>query len=127
MRKAPRQRTHSNTEAREAENLTDRTAALHNLKTKEEATMSNPNMEAKVRELLELKRMKEEWESEISSMEDEIKAVMGDEETLLAGVFKVTWTAYTSSRFDSARFRKEHAELAAAYTKITTTRRFSVR
>ena len=89
--------------------------------------MSNPNMEAKVKELLDLKRMKEELEAEITSMEDEIKQVMGDEETLLAGAFKVTWTPYTSTRFDSARFKKEHAELAEAYTKTTTTRRFSVR
>ena len=89
--------------------------------------MSNPNMETKVKELLELKRMKEELEAEITSMEDEIKSVMGNEETLLAGDFKVTWTPYTSSRFDSARFKKDHAELAAAYTKTTTARRFSVR
>ena len=89
--------------------------------------MSNPNMEAQVRELLELKRMKEEIEAEIVSAEDAIKAVMGDEETLLAGAFKVTWTPYISTRFDSGRFRKDHAELAAAYTKTTTTRRFSVR
>ena len=89
--------------------------------------MSNPNMESKVKELLELKRMKEELEAEITSMEDEIKAVMGEEETLLAGAFRVTWTPYTSSRFDSTRFRKENAELATAYTKTTTTRRFSVR
>ena len=94
--------------------------------------MSNPNMEPKIKELLELKCMKEELEAEITSMEDEIKQVMGDEETLLAGAFKVTWTPYTSTRFDStrfdsARFKKEHAELAEAYTKTTTARRFSVR
>lgn len=89
--------------------------------------MSNPNMEPKIKELLELKRMKEELEAEITSMEDEIKQVMGDEETLLAGAFKVTWTPYTSTRFDSARFKKEHAELAEAYTKTMTARRFSVR
>ena len=89
--------------------------------------MSNPNMETKVKELLELKRMKEELEAEIAGMEDEIKSIMGDEETLLAGAFKVTWTPYTSSRFDSARFKKDYAELAAAYTKTTTTRRFTVR
>ena len=89
--------------------------------------MSNPNLEPKIKELLELKRLKEELEAEIAGMEDEIKAVMGDEETLLAGAFKVTWTPYTSSRFDSSRFKKDHAELAAAYTKTTTTRRFSVR
>ena len=88
--------------------------------------MSNPNLEPKIKELLELKRLKEELEAEIAGMEDEIKSIMGDEETLLAGAFKVSWTAYTSSRFDSTRFKKDHAELAAAYTKTTTTRRFSV-
>ena len=89
--------------------------------------MSNPNMESQIKELLELKRMKEELEAEIAQQEDAIKSVMGDEEILLAGTFKVTWTPYTTSRFDSTRFKKDHVELAAAYTKTTTTRRFSVR
>ena len=89
--------------------------------------MSDHNLEPKVKELLELKRMKEELEAEITAIEDEIKGRMGTEETLFAGVFKVTWTPYTSSRFDSTRFKKDHAELAEAYTKTTTTRRFSVR
>ena len=89
--------------------------------------MSNPNMASQIKELLELKRMKEELEAEIAQQEDAIKSVMGDEEILLAGAFKVTWTPYTTSRFDSTRFKKDHAELAAAYTKTTTTRRFSVR
>ena len=40
--------------------------------------MCNPSMEAKVKELMELKRMKEELEAEIAAAEDAIKAVMGD-------------------------------------------------
>ena len=84
-------------------------------------------MEAQIKELLELKRLREELDNEITQAEEAIKAVMGDEETLLAGAFKVTWTPYTTSRFDSTSFKKDHAELAAAYTKTTTTRRFSVR
>jgi len=51
---------------------------------------------------------------------------MGNEETLSAGAFKVSWTTYTASRFDNTRFKKDHAELAAAYTKQTTARRFSI-
>ena len=89
--------------------------------------MSNPNMESQIKELLELKRMREELDNEIQAAEDAIKQVMGDEETLLAGAFKVTWTPYTTSRFDSTSFKKDHAELAAAYTKTTISRRFSVR
>ena len=60
--------------------------------------MSDHNMEPKIKELMELKRMKEELEAEITTLEDEIKARMGDEETLLAGAFKVSWKPYTASR-----------------------------
>ena len=88
--------------------------------------MSNPNMEARVKELMELKRMKEELEAEITAMEDEIKQVMGEEETLLAGAYKVLWKAVTTSRFDSTHIKKDHAELAAAYMKTTTARRFTI-
>ena len=88
--------------------------------------MSNPNMESKVKELMELKRMREELDAEIEAAEDEIKKVMGEEETLFAGAFKVSWKTFTSNRFDSTRFKKDHAELAAAYTKTTTARRFSI-
>ena len=48
--------------------------------------ISNPAMEAKVRELMELKRMKAEIEDAITEAENAIKAVMGSEETLIAGI-----------------------------------------
>ena len=89
--------------------------------------MSNPNMEAKVKELMELKRMKEEIEDEIAAAEDEIKGVMGDEETLLAGAFKVDWKTVVSSRIDTAALRKVMPEIAERFMKQTTTRRFCVR
>ena len=89
--------------------------------------MSNPNMEAKVKELMELKRMKEELEAEITAMEDEIKSVMGDEETLLAGAFKVSWKSVTSSRLDTTALKKALPDIASKFMKQTTTRRFCVR
>ena len=88
--------------------------------------MSNPNMESKVKELMELKRMKEELEAEITSMEDEIKDVMGEEETLLAGAFKVSWKTFTSSRLDSTALKKALPEIASQFTRQTTVRRFSI-
>ena len=88
--------------------------------------MSDHNLEPKIKELLELKRMREELDAEITTLEDSIKTRMGEEETLLAGAFKVSWKPYTSTRFDSARFKKDHADLAAAYTKTTTAHRFSI-
>ena len=74
-----------------------------------------------------LKReIREELEAEITAMEDEIKQTMGEEEILLAGSYKVLWKPVTTSRFDSTRFKKDHAELAAAYMKTTTARRFTI-
>ena len=89
--------------------------------------MSNPNMESKVKELMELKRMKEEIEAEIAAAEDEIKAVMGSEDTLLAGAFKVDWKTVITSRIDTAALKKVMPEIAERFMKQTTTRRFCVR
>ena len=88
--------------------------------------MSNPNLEPKVKELLELKRMRAELDAEINSAEEEIKQTMGTEETLLAGAFKITWKAVTSSRLDSTALKKALPEIAARFMKQTTTRRFSI-
>ena len=89
--------------------------------------MSNPTMEATIRELMELKRMKEELEAEIAAAEDAIKAIMGDEELLTAGAYKVSWSNVTSTRLDTTALKKALPDVAAAYTKTTTVRRFSVR
>ena len=51
---------------------------------------------------------------------------MGDEETLFAGAFKVSWKTFTSSRLDSTALKKALPEIAAQFTKQTTARRFSV-
>ena len=88
--------------------------------------MSNQSMEGKIKELMELKRMREELDAEITAAEDEIKQVMGEDETLFAGAFKVTWKAITSSRLDSIALKKAMPEIAAQFTKQTTTRRFCV-
>ena len=88
--------------------------------------MSNPNMESIVKELLELKRMKEELEAEITAMEDEIKKVMGDEELLTAGAFKVSWKGFTSSRVDTTALKKSMPEIAEQFTKQTKSRRFAI-
>ena len=88
--------------------------------------MSNPSIESKFRNLVELKRLKEELESEITAAEDEIKAVMGNEETLVAGAFKVTWKVITSSRLDSAALKKALPDVAERFMKHSTVRRFCV-
>ena len=89
--------------------------------------MSNPNLEPKVKELMELKRMREELDVEISSIEDELKKAMGDEETMIAGAFKVDWKTVITSRIDTTALKKALPEIAERFMKQTTTRRFCVR
>ena len=89
--------------------------------------MSANEIQSKARELKELKTMKEELENEIAAIEDALKAAMGEQEEMFCGEYKLTYQTVSTSRFDSTLFKKEHAELAAAYTKATTYRRFSVR
>lgn len=90
--------------------------------------MSTKDIESKARELQELRRMKEELEAEITTLEDTIKGemIVRQTEDITAGAYRIKWTSYESSRFDSTRFKKDHADLAAAYTKTTATRRFSI-
>lgn len=89
--------------------------------------MSNPHLEPKVKELMELRRMKEELDAEIASIEDEIKQAMGNEETLIAGAFKVDWKTVVSSRIDTTALKKALPDIAERFMKHTTTRRFCVR
>ena len=88
--------------------------------------MSNPTLESTIHEILDLKRMREELDATIATLEDSIKAVMGDEELLTAGAYKVSWKTFTSSRVDTTALKKALPEVAAAYTKTTTARRFAI-
>lgn len=90
--------------------------------------MNNQEMELKARELRQMRRMKEELDAEIVALEDAIKAEMTSRnvDMLVAGEYKIKWSIYTTNRFDTTRFRNEHADLAAAYTKATQCRRFTI-
>ena len=87
------------------------------------------DIERAAKEMKGLKAMREELDAEITTLEDMIKAEMTRRNTqeLSAGAYLITWSEYTTMRFDSSRFKKENETLAAAYTKTTTTRRFCVR
>jgi predicted phage-related endonuclease len=88
--------------------------------------MSINEIAAVVSDLQELVRMAEEVNAEIESKKDQIKAYMGDSELLVAGPYKVTYKAVTSSRLDTTALKKALPDIAAQYTKVTTTRRFTV-
>ena len=81
---------------------------------------------AKVQELMELRRMSEELQAEIDTLREAVKDFMGSEESMIAGAFKVSYKSVTSSRLDTAALKRDLPNVAALYTKQTTTRRFTV-
>lgn len=90
--------------------------------------MSTFEIENKVQELRELKRMQEELSAEIEAIQDTIKQHMDNTgmDTLLGMDYKITWKAVTTSRLDSTALKKALPEIVAQYTKTTTSRRFVI-
>ena len=88
--------------------------------------MSTNELIAKIRELRELQALQEELTAEIEMHKDLIKLHMGDAEELRAGEYKITWQSVTTQRIDTAALKKAMPDVAAAFTRSTTTRRFSV-
>jgi len=87
---------------------------------------ANNEIIIKIQELMELRRMSEELQAEIDTLQEAVKDFMGSEESMVAGAFKVSYKTVTSSRLDSAALKRELPDVAARYTRQTTTRRFTV-
>ena len=90
--------------------------------------MSVNELSAKIRELKELQQLVEEAEAEMETIRDELKAHMTAQNTeeITVDVFKVRYTTVKSSRFDTAAFKKTHADLYQQYSKPTTSKRFTI-
>ncbi len=88
--------------------------------------MSMNEMDSKIKELRELRRMADELQAEIDGLTDSIKAEMTarDTDTLTGSDWKVTWKMVTSSRLDTTALKKALPDLAQQFTKTSTSRRF---
>lgn len=88
--------------------------------------MSIDMMNAKVKELRELKRMADELAGEIEAIQDEIKTHMTeqDKDTLTGIDWKITWKAVTSKRLDTTALKKALPDVAERFTKESTSKRF---
>ena len=78
--------------------------------------MSINEMDSKVKELRELRRMADEMTAEIDSIQDTINGVD----------WRVTYKSVTSSRIDTGALKKALPDLAQQFTRVTTARRFSL-
>lgn len=88
--------------------------------------MSTNEMESKARELRQLQALIEEAQQEAEAIKDAIKAAMGGCEAVQAGEYKITWQIVKASRIDTTALKKALPEVARAFTKETTTRRFCI-
>ena len=90
--------------------------------------MSMIELNGKVKELRELRRMAEEIAAEIEALQDTIKAEMTarNTEEISGTDWSITWKSVKSSRLDTTALRKAMPDVAAAFTRESVTRRFVV-
>lgn len=90
--------------------------------------MTKTEMIKKIEYLRELEEYMDEIKTEADTIRDAIKAEMLDRdiEELEAGQYIVRWTSVLSNRFDTLAFKKLYGDLYKAFTKQTTSRRFSI-
>ena len=90
--------------------------------------MSTIEIAAKIAELQELEALIEDAKAEADSIRDTIKAEMNVRgvEEMEVGTHIVRYTSIVSNRFDSTAFKKALPEVYKAYTKASTSRRFTI-
>ena len=88
--------------------------------------MSIQEINTVAKDLISVRQMIEELQAEAEALTDKIKGAMVDQgtETLQGDGWKASWKNVNSSRFDSKRFKADHADLYSAYSKATTSTRF---
>lgn len=85
------------------------------------------NIDSIMKELAEYIRMQEEAAAMVESLKDQLKERMSAAgvDSLAGSEHKAAYKAVTSSRVDTAAIKRDMPEVAARYTKTTTTRRFT--
>ena len=90
--------------------------------------MSKNELIAKIEALNAWEALMEDAKAEADAIRDSIKQEMRDRdvEELTAGAYIIRWTSVLSNRFDTTNFKKVYGDLYKAFTKQTSSRRFSI-
>ncbi|MCL2703620.1 MAG: hypothetical protein FWE91_08455 [Defluviitaleaceae bacterium] len=85
------------------------------------------NLQEKIREYREFKRLAEEAQTAADSIADELKAAMQEagQDKMTIGEYKLSYTEATRETLDKKRLEADLGDLSD-YTKVTTYKRFSV-
>ena len=87
---------------------------------------ANDRMETVLSDLLDVKNMIEELQQEETALIDEIKAYMGDDETMVIGTHKIRYAEVVSKRVDTTALKKILGDALEDYYKTIVTRPFKV-
>lgn len=90
--------------------------------------MSSTEIVSKIERLREWEQLLTDAQQEVESLKDEIKHEMETRgvEELEAGQYIARFTKVVSSRLDTTAMKKAIPQIYAAYTKQTTSRRFTI-
>ena len=78
-----------------------------------------------IRELEAKKARLQDW---IDGLKDSLKEYLTEqgETTMMLGNYKVSYTEFTTHRFDSKAFKEEHADVYKQYEVASTVKRFTI-
>ena len=90
--------------------------------------MSSIEIISKVEALKEWQALADEAAAEIEAIKDAIKRELDNRnvDELQAGSHMIYWKPVTTNRVDTVLLRKALPDVAAAFTKTTTSRRFTI-
>ncbi len=90
--------------------------------------MSKNELISKIEALNEWENIIAEAQAEAEALRDSIKNEMAENDTeeMVVGTYIIRWTSVLSNRFDTTAFKKIYGDLYKAFTKQTTSRRFSI-
>ena len=85
------------------------------------------DVDAKLQIREELKSQVKVLEEKIDLIDNEIKAIIQDNESATTENFKISWKNVTTNRFDSTSFKKSYPDLAEKFNKASVSRRFEIK
>ena len=88
--------------------------------------MSIDTLKTLCHEYRELQRMQEDLTAEMDALKDQIRAEMGESETVTAGEYRISYKPVESSRLDTTALKKVLPDIAARFMKTTVSRRFLI-
>ena len=90
--------------------------------------MSKNELIAKIEALNEWENIIAEAQAEAEALRDSIKEEMlaNETEEMVVSAYIIRWTSVLSNRFDTTGFKKIYGDLYKAFTKQTSSRRFSI-